>query len=1337
MSASPGRGPSARTWRILAGTLAGALILAALLLGALRLAVARVPENAARIQAWVERQTDLRLEFSGLDARLRWRGPEIVLRDVRLLDRDAGQALFEAREAAVSLDVWNLFRTGELVAGRVRIVGPAITVVRLADGRIRLLGQRERPADRPPFDLDRLPAGFLAVEDATVHYRDLKSGRGPWTLRRVQLSLRRANDAVDVAGDARLPAEVGSRVEFDGRLRGSLDRFEELEARLELSVERLTLAGLAELVPEGVGRPLSGAGALQAQVGFYHGRLEQLRLDLDFSEVALALPPRNVPPIEAVAVSAPRRPPGASPLSMPLAETQIVRRPAPESLKQVRYAALTGRLRLRRAGDSWVFRASDLQLRRDADQSTATVSLGARWRGHPSSAFALNVNAGALDLAAVWPLVLAVAPPSFDRWAGLDPSGTIQTLRADIVRERAGSEPRFEVSADVVDLAARPTGRWPGVSGISARMSGTDQRGRIALSADSPSFDWPRWLREPIAAERVAGEVDWRRESGGWVFASPELGITHPQAVAHGSLELRVPGRGRSPYLDLEARVERLDATLVRSVLPVGRLKPRSIAWLDRAFQKGTARDGELSYHGPVRKFPFRAGEGEFTARAVVSDATLEYFPGFAPLTGGNGTVEFRNAGLRARLEAGQVGGLRLREAQISISDLKEPLLEIDAAASGDLAKALAVLQGSPLGPRLGAQFMQLSGQGPADYALRLRLPTRDAEARDYVVRTKLRSVSVTWPLLRTPATRVTGDLEIHNREISAPSLQGVILDGPFEVNVRPGPVGGEVSASVLLNGRGRAAGARLPAVIGLPEAIRVSGATEWRLDGRIERRGEGEQWPARIEIATDLRGLGIDAPNPFAKQPAEPRPTRVVIDVPGRPRTERGRTELRIESGAARAALLFAERADQRWDLERGAARFDARPVSLPARPGLNVAGDWPEFDLGEWLALRPARPGGRRLSDWLGPVDVHLDRARVLGFELLDVRARLEPVAEGWRIVASGPMAEGTITVPTDFTRGTPLGLDMQKLVLQSPPARPGVARESESESDPRDLPAITAQAQEFTWQGRRFGRLSAQVDRVPQGLRLASLKTESTDFTLSGSGSWLVEGSGSRTRLALEFASGDLAAASRALGYRDPVDAKRASASASVTWSGGPSQDALARMDGTLRLELDHGQLRGVKPGAGRMLGLTSVVERPRRLALDFRDVTDEGLAFDTVRGDFEIRAGNAHTQNLLLKGAAVDIGVVGRTGLAAQDYEQTVVVSGNPSGPITVAGALAGGPVGAAGALLFSQLFKGQLQGLARIYYRVTGPWSGPTVERISAAAGSNQAVGNGGDAEGRQ
>ena len=56
------------------------------------------------------------------------------------------------------------------------------------------------------------------------------------------------------------------------------------------------------------------------------------------------------------------------------------------------------------------------------------------------------------------------------------------------------------------------------------------------------------------------------------------------------------------------------------------------------------------------------------------------------------------------------------------------------------------------------------------------------------------------------------------------------------------------------------------------------------------------------------------------------------------------------------------------------------------------------------------------------------------------------------------------------------------------------------------------------------------------------------------------------------------------------------------------------------------------------------------------------------------------------------------------------------------PLAVAGALAAGPVVGAGVLVLSQLFKDQLQGLARVYYHVSGPWSAPVVERIAAPAG---------------
>jgi len=62
--------------------------------------------------------------------------------------------------------------------------------------------------------------------------------------------------------------------------------------------------------------------------------------------------------------------------------------------------------------------------------------------------------------------------------------------------------------------------------------------------------------------------------------------------------------------------------------------------------------------------------------------------------------------------------------------------------------------------------------------------------------------------------------------------------------------------------------------------------------------------------------------------------------------------------------------------------------------------------------------------------------------------------------------------------------------------------------------------------------------------------------------------------------------------------------------LSWLGAPTADALSGAVGHVQLSLDKGQIAGIKPGAGRVLGLASIAALPRRLALDFSDLTDKG-------------------------------------------------------------------------------------------------------------------------------
>jgi uncharacterized protein YhdP len=160
-------------------------------------------------------------------------------------------------------------------------------------------------------------------------------------------------------------------------------------------------------------------------------------------------------------------------------------------------------------------------------------------------------------------------------------------------------------------------------------------------------------------------------------------------------------------------------------------------------------------------------------------------------------------------------------------------------------------------------------------------------------------------------------------------------------------------------------------------------------------------------------------------------------------------------------------------------------------------------------------------------------------------------------------------------------------------------------------------------------------------------------------------------------------------------------------------------LSDATGQIQLALDKGQVSGLNPGAGRLIGLTSLAALPRRLSLDFSDLTDKGFAFDTVRGDFDLRDGSAYTDDVQVVGPAADIGLVGRVGLKSRDYDQTAVVTGNVSSTLPLA-AFVGGPVIGGAVLVAAQVFKQPLKGLARGYYRITGSWDNPTVERIKSA-----------------
>jgi uncharacterized protein YhdP len=132
---------------------------------------------------------------------------------------------------------------------------------------------------------------------------------------------------------------------------------------------------------------------------------------------------------------------------------------------------------------------------------------------------------------------------------------------------------------------------------------------------------------------------------------------------------------------------------------------------------------------------------------------------------------------------------------------------------------------------------------------------------------------------------------------------------------------------------------------------------------------------------------------------------------------------------------------------------------------------------------------------------------------------------------------------------------------------------------------------------------------------------------------------------------------------------------------------------------------------------MLGLLSLTELPRRLAMDFRDVFDDGFSFDEATGTMQLENGNSYTNDLLLSSTAAEIAIIGSTDLVAQTFDYEFSVRPGVSKALPVIGAIAGGPAGAAAGLALQALLRDALGEATEAKYTIRGPWTNPLVEPV--------------------
>ena len=187
----------------------------------------------------------------------------------------------------------------------------------------------------------------------------------------------------------------------------------------------------------------------------------------------------------------------------------------------------------------------------------------------------------------------------------------------------------------------------------------------------------------------------------------------------------------------------------------------------------------------------------------------------------------------------------------------------------------------------------------------------------------------------------------------------------------------------------------------------------------------------------------------------------------------------------------------------------------------------------------------------------------------------------------------------------------------------------------------------------------------------------------------------------------------------GFQGILSSKNLTIDLDLFWPYIPSSDAVFYANGTVKVNIKDGKITAIDPIAGKVLGLLSIAELPKRLVLDFSDIFKKGLSFNRLSGEFQFKQGNAYTCNLAMEGTSVDILLVGVTDMIRETYDQLAIVRPLLSDALPMGGALFGGPGVAAAVYLFTKLLRKPLRDIGVSYYSIGGTWDNPTIEKIPA------------------
>ncbi len=892
----------------------------------------------------------------------------------------------------------------------------------------------------------------------------------------------------------------------------------------------------------------------------------------------------------------------------------------------------------------------------------------------------------------------------------LNPTGNIQNINL-IYQDDKKSEPDITLAGELIKVSTETSVGIPKLVNISGVVATSQDRGRLQFSSNDMKLFFPSIYQRPFEINKGQGQIDWYLEEDQirLVGNGLKLNLEELESVK-GGFQLWLPKvKGVEPALALNLSFNKANIEVQKVFVP--KVVNKGLRqWLDTSLKSGVVGNGNFFlYTSLVEINPLPQMEMYFN----FEDVNLEYLEGWPNVQGSKGKLFVDNTLVLGDIESATTLGGDLSNTQVVFQkDNKENgFLWIKGDSQGKSSEFLSYLQETQLKELVDGVMEDWTLTGSHQTSLGLKIPL-DTPIEDIKVDVSSALTESGLYLSQADLTlsSLTGNINYRSSDgLTSSNLSASLWGQPVNTKIKSQVSQANLKTDISFSGLVEASPLKGWLKLGLLNGL--SGSSMVNGHFLIDTQESGF---TGLNLESNLKGFKLDLPDPLHKKSQDEVAFNASVKI------DDGLTLKLSYDDQVNLAMRIEE-----GELKSGQVFLGATEAYVPNTQGLIIEGHVPKINLDDWLIawegindLNEIYNSGQneaQSENLINKITLSSDEIILKELKFEHVKSEIKQANESWVLDVDAPVMKGQLVYIID--KPALINLDylhwpMLELENESNDTEPleGI--------EPSEFPSLNLDIKEIFVGPTNYGRWKMKLRSSSEGVSLTDIDGEIKKLNVKGAIKWdkaIANQENQKTSLDLKLSSKDIGGIQKAWHKKPAVEAEYGEAKIDITWPSNPADFQAEALNGTLDFHFKDG--RFIETGDTAALsafGILNFGAIGRRLRLDFSDVYQSGLHFDSVKGKTKITNGLISIIDTVdFQGPSANFSASGTVNTLNKQLDQELSVTFPVFSTLPLVAILAGfAPPIAASIFVGEKLVGDEIERFSSATYRLTGTWDKP-------------------------